>query len=57
MHCWRAGATQLVMLGVYKTYKKAFRPRERNALTPRPFSLVFVVGSVDLPRPIYARTV
>ena len=34
---------------------KAFRPRERNALTPRPISFVFVIGSVDLP--IYARTV
>ena len=32
MHCWRAGVTQLVMLGVHT---KAFGPRERNAFDPK----------------------
>ena len=48
MHCWRAGATQLVVLGASNNHTKAIRPRERNTLTPRPFSFVFVSGSVDL---------
>ena len=40
MHCWRVGATQCWV---------SKKTRERNALTPRPFSQVFVVGSVDVP--------